>query len=112
MGDPKATYQLVLTTVGSEEQALCVARGLVERRLAACVSILPVGCSVYRWQDKIEEEEEKLLLIKTTEQLFPRVSETIRELHSYEVPEIIAIPILRGDPDYLRWLGDSVARPG
>ena len=101
-------FLLVMTTAGSEEQAVQIARGLVERRLAACVNVSSLGCSIYRWKGKIEEEEEKLLIVKTSARLFDRVRETIRELHSYEVPEVVAIPISHGDPDYLRWLGESL----
>jgi periplasmic divalent cation tolerance protein len=103
-------FILVLTTAGSEEQAVQIGRGLVERRLAACVNVSSLGCSIYRWQGKIEEEEEKLLIVKTSERLFERVREAIRELHSYEVPEVLAIPIREGDKDYLRWLGESLER--
>jgi periplasmic divalent cation tolerance protein len=108
MTDQTDNYQLVLTTAGSDEQAVGIARGLVERRLAACVNVVSLGCSIYRWKGKIEEEEEKLLIIKTAERLFPRVRDAIRELHSYEVPEVLAIPIRNGDPDYLSWLGESL----
>lgn len=108
MGEETEQFLLVLTTAGSEEQAAQIARGLVERRLAACVNVCSLGCSIYRWQGKIVEEEEKLLLVKTSRHLFDRVRETIRELHSYEVPEVLAIPILDGDKDYLRWLGESL----
>ena len=103
-------FVLVMTTAGSEEQAVQIARGLVERRLAACVNVSSLGCSVYRWDGKIQEEEEKLLIVKTSERLFERVRQTIRELHSYEVPEVLAIPIRGGDRDYLRWLGESLDR--
>jgi periplasmic divalent cation tolerance protein len=101
-------FQLVLTTAGSEDQALTIARELVNRRLAACVSIVTQLCSVFRWKGEVNEEEEKLLLIKSERRLFPRVRETIRELHSYDVPEILAVPIQDGDPAYLGWLGESL----
>jgi periplasmic divalent cation tolerance protein len=101
-------FQIVLTTAGSDEQARSIARGLVERRLAACVNIVPLGCSVYRWKGRIEEEEEWLLVIKTAERLFPAVSAAVRELHTYETPEVLALDVRDGDPDYLRWLGDSL----
>ena len=98
-------YQLVLTTAGSEEQARTIARGLVERRLAACVSVVDHICSVFRWKGEVTEEDEKLLIIKTRRGLFPRVREAIRELHSYDLPEVLAVPIEDGDPEYLNWLG-------
>jgi periplasmic divalent cation tolerance protein len=110
MSDETEQFLLVMTTAGSEAQAVEIARGLVERRLAACVNVTSLGCSIYRWQGKIEEEEEKLLIVKTSERLFERVRQAIRELHSYDVPEVLAIPIRDGDPDYLRWLGESLDR--
>jgi periplasmic divalent cation tolerance protein len=109
--DPKR-FRLVLTTAGSDEQALTIARALVERRLAACVNVLHGACSVYRWQGKIEEEEERVLLIKTDEARFPRVRDAIREVHSYAVPEVLAIPIADGDRDYLAWLAQAIADDG
>jgi len=108
MSDAEEQFLLVLTTAGSEEQAVQIARGLVERRLAACVNVAALGCSIYRWKGKIEEEEEKLLIIKTSRRLFERVREAIRDLHSYDVPEVLAIPIRDGDPEYLQWLGESL----
>ena len=102
-------FQLVLTTAGSGEQARAIARELVQRRLAACVSIVGQVCSIFRWQGEVTEEEEKLLIIKTATVLFPQVREAIRELHSYEVPEILAISIRDGDPQYLEWLGGSLS---
>ena len=109
MGANAERFQLVLTTAGSEEQAQTIARGLVERRLAACVSIVGGMCSLFRWEGKITEEDEKLLLIKTEKDLFPRVQEAIRELHSYDLPEVVAVPIQDGDADYLSWIGESLA---
>ena len=103
------SYQVVLTTAGSDEQAETIARTLVERRLAACVNIVGQVCSVYRFKGKIEREGEQLLIIKTAARLFPQVRETIRELHSYEVPEVLALPIVGGDEDYLSWLGEALA---
>ena len=108
MNDETERFLLVLTTAGSEEQAVQIARALVERRLAACVNVASLGCSIYRWKGKIEEEEEKLLIVKTSERLFERVREAIHELHSYDVPEVLAIPIRDGDPEYLQWLGESL----
>lgn len=102
-------FQLVLTTAGSEEQARAIAQALVERRLAACVTILTQACSVYRWEGKVQEEHEKLLLIKSSERLFPRLRDAIRELHSYEVPEILALPVQSGDKPYLDWLSSCLS---
>src|ERR1700723_3285692 len=99
--------RIVLSTTGSEDEARKVAHELIERRLAACVNILPQVESIYRWQGKIETGREWLLLIKTTAERFTAISDTIRELHSYELPECIAIEIEDGSPEYFRWLSDS-----
>ena len=99
---------LVLTTAGSESEARKIAHALVERRLAACVNIVPRIQSVYRWEGKVEEAEEYLLLIKTVKLREEQVRAAIRELHSYELPECIAIPIESGSAEYLKWLSDSV----
>jgi periplasmic divalent cation tolerance protein len=98
--------RIVLSTVGSEEEARKIARELIERRLAACVNIVPQIESVYRWQGKIESSREWLLLIKTTAEQFEKVRDAIRELHSYDLPECIAIVIEDGSPEYLGWLAD------
>ena len=105
-------FQLVMTTAGSEEQARAIAQALVERRLAACVTIITQACSVYRWEGSVQEEHEKLLLIKSSERLFPLLRDAIRELHSYEVPEILALSIQSGDEPYLDWLSSSLAPDG
>lgn len=101
--------RVVLTTAGSEDEARKIARHLVESQLAACVNIVPQVESVYRWQGKIESAREWLLIIKTSAELFPAVREAICELHSYEVPECIALSIEDGSSEYLEWLGDSLA---
>jgi periplasmic divalent cation tolerance protein len=100
--------RIVLSTAGSEEEALKIARFLVERQLAACVNIVPHIESVYRWQSKVESSREWLLLIKTTAQKFDDVRDAIRELHSYDLPECIAIAVEDGSSEYLAWIGDSV----
>jgi periplasmic divalent cation tolerance protein len=99
---------LVLTTAGSEAEARKIAENLVERKLAACVNIVPRIHSVYRWEGKVESAEEYLLLIKTSKSREKQVSSAIRELHSYELPECIAVPIESGSVEYLKWLGESV----
>ena len=101
-------FQIVLTTAGSDEQARSIARALVERRLAACVNIVPLGCSIYRWKGRIEEEAERLLVIKTAQRLFPALCAAVRELHSYETPELLALDVRDGEAGYLRWLGESL----
>jgi periplasmic divalent cation tolerance protein len=99
---------LVLTTVGSKDEARKIGRALVERLLAACVNIVPQVGSIYRWEGEIEEAEEWLLIIKTTQPAFERVREAILELHSYEVPECICVALDDGSVAYLSWIGQSV----
>jgi periplasmic divalent cation tolerance protein len=101
---------LVFTTASSEEEAKQIARGLVERHLAACVNIVPRLHSIYRWQGKIEEAEEYLLIIKTTAENFAELSGAIKELHCYDLPECIAIPITDGVASYLNWISDALQR--
>ena|SRR2546422_11637396 len=100
--------KLVLTTAGSKEEARKIARALVERRLAACVNVIPQTESVYRWAGKVEEAQEWLLVIKTTGAAFERARDAIEKLHSYEVPECICISIENGSSAYLKWITDSV----
>ena len=100
--------RIVLTTAGSEEEAAKIARTLVERRLAACVNIIPQITSIYRWKENIEEAGEWLLIVKTTAANFERVRDAISDLHSYELPECICIRIEDGSPEYLQWIADSV----
>jgi periplasmic divalent cation tolerance protein len=100
--------RIVLSTTGSEDEARKIARHLVEHQLAACVNIVPGIESIYRWQGKIESSRECLLLIKTSAGQFPAVREAIQKLHSYELPECIAINVEDGSTDYLDWLGDSL----
>ena len=100
--------RLVLTTASSQEEARTLANMLVERRLAACVNIVPNMNSIYRWKEKVEESHEFLLLMKTTESVVPKLREAIQELHSYEVPECIVLPIEDGSAAYLKWIDESV----
>jgi periplasmic divalent cation tolerance protein len=100
--------RLVLTTTASLEEARKVARALLESRLTACVNIIPKIESVYRWEGKVEEAQEYLLLIKTTAEAFPAVQEKILELHSYDVPECIAISVDEGSEAYLKWIDECV----
>jgi periplasmic divalent cation tolerance protein len=99
--------RMVLSTAGSEEEARKIARHLVERRLAACVNVVPQVQSIYRWKDKVEEASEWLLLIKTTAQAFDQVRHAIADMHSYDLPECICLAIEDGSPNYLQWIGDS-----
>jgi periplasmic divalent cation tolerance protein len=100
--------RIVLCSAGSEDEARKIARHLVEQRLAACVNIIPRMESIYRWQGKLESSGEWLLLIKTTVERFPAVRDAIRDLHSYELPECIAISIEDGSSGYLEWIAQSV----
>jgi periplasmic divalent cation tolerance protein len=100
--------RIVLTTAASEEEARKIARHLVERRLAACVNIIPQIMSIYHWQEKVEDAREWLLIIKTTAEAFVQARETIASLHSYELPECICLTIEDGSPNYLEWIAESV----
>ncbi len=99
---------IVLSACGSAEEAGKIARGLVEGKVAACVNVLPGIRSIYRWKGSVEDAQEFLLVVKTTRELFGRVRDEIRGLHSYEVPEIIAVPVLDGLDAYLDWISESV----
>ncbi len=101
--------KLVLTTSGSQEEARKIARALVERRLAACVNLVGPMASVYRWKGKVETAGEWLLIIKTSAEAIERVRKTIKELHSYELPECIELPIEGCSAEYLQWIGESVS---
>lgn len=101
--------RIVLCTTGSEEEARKIAHHLVENQLAACVNIVARVQSIYRWQGKVESGTEWLLLIKTTADKFDDVRDAIRGLHSYDLPECIAIAIEDGSTEYLEWIGESVA---
>jgi periplasmic divalent cation tolerance protein len=95
---------VVLSTCGTEEEAEKIARELVEARVAACVSIFPGVRSIYRWQGAIESATEWLLLIKSSRELFGQLRATLEKIHSYEVPEVLALPIVEAAPNYLNWL--------
>ena len=99
---------VVVTTVGTEEQAYLIAREIVARRQAACVNILPGIRSIYRWKGKICKDGELLLIVKTLESELAGVQDTIRELHSYELPEILSFNVAYGEPHFLEWIAGSV----
>ena len=101
-------YIVVYVTVGSSDEADRLARALVEERLAACVNRIKPVQSTYRWQGRVEQSEEELLIIKTKKELFDRLKTRVQGLHSYSVPEIIALPILEGNESYLKWLGEQL----
>jgi len=100
--------RIVLTTTSSEEEARKIAHRLVETQLAACVQIVPHVESVYRWKGKVGSDREWLLLIKTSAERFPAARDAIRAMHSYELPECVAIEITDGSAEYLQWLGESL----
>lgn len=106
-------YIVVLVTCRSAREARRITRAVVADRLAPCVNILatPVS-SVYRWKGRVEHAKETLLLIKTSNKRFAALRAVVSSLHSYEVPELIALPITAGSPAYLRWLGDCLRAPG
>jgi periplasmic divalent cation tolerance protein len=95
---------IVLITASSEKEAHKIAESLVNRRKAACVNIVPRVDSLFWWKDKLDSARESLLLVKTKASLFPEIISLVKEIHSYEVPEIIALPIIAGSEDYLKWL--------
>jgi periplasmic divalent cation tolerance protein len=95
---------VVLSTCNSAEEAARIARGLVERRVAACVNIIPGARSVYRWQGAIEDSAEWMLVIKSRRDLFDALRTELQTMHSYEVPEVIALPVVDGSRSYLEWL--------
>jgi|SRR5581483_4607132 len=99
---------VVLSTCGSEEEAEKLARSLVEQHLAACVNVLPRIRSYYHWKGAIESADECLLVIKSTRDLMPALRTTLEKEHSYEVPEVIALPVVDGSPNYLSWLDASL----
>jgi len=101
-------YLLIYCTCPDQAMAEGIAEALVADRLAACVNIVPGITSIYRWQGEMQHDPELLLLIKTRGECYPALEARIRELHSYEVPEIIAVPLQRGSESYLAWLDASV----
>jgi periplasmic divalent cation tolerance protein len=103
---------VVLVTCSSPKEARKIARAVVDQRIAACANIVttPVQ-SVYRWKEKVESAKEFLLIIKTTQTRFAKLKAEVKRLHSYDVPEIIALPIARAAADYLTWISDSVKPP-
>lgn len=97
-------YCVVIVTTATEAEATTLARQLVQAQLAACVQIHPIQ-SIYRWQGQVQQAQEWQLMVKTRSALFPQVRDCLQEWHSYEVPEIIALPIVDGSAAYLNWLG-------
>ncbi len=102
------SVRVVLVTLPNAEAARAMARILVDERLAACGSVLPGMTSIYRWEGAVHEEAEALLVLKTTEAALPRLLARVPELHTYDVPEVLALPVGEGHPPYLAWVGESV----
>ncbi|MEO7274497.1 MAG: divalent-cation tolerance protein CutA [Vicinamibacterales bacterium] len=100
-------YVVVLTTLPADADAAAFARQLVDERLAACVNLLPLMESVYRWEDRVEQDSERQLVLKTSRERVAALWERVRELHPYEVPEFIVLPVTDGNDAYLRWVGES-----
>src|SRR5512140_3500097 len=100
---------VILTSVGTEEQGLDVAEALVERRQAACVNMIPSMRSIYRWKGKVCEDTEYVLVVKTLARQFQAVAETIREINSYELPEILSFSLRDADARFCEWIVDSVS---
>src|SRR5574337_708132 len=102
------THIVVLITTSSKDEAEKIGKVLVESRLAACVNIVEPVRSLFRWQGAIEHQEEALMLVKSRNDLLPSMIQVVKELHSYTVPEVIALPILAGSSDYISWLDESI----
>ncbi len=105
---PDHEYFLVSITTSSPEEAERIAETIVQERLAACVNIVPAIISIYRWRGEVHRDREVLLIAKSRPELFESLAARVKELHSYEVPEIIALPIAAGSKAYLNWIDESV----
>jgi periplasmic divalent cation tolerance protein len=103
-------HLLVSITTSASEEAERIAEALVQERLAACVNIVPAITSIYHWQGEIHRDSEVLLIAKSRAELFESLTARVKELHSYEVPEIFALPIVAGSKAYLSWIDESVKR--
>jgi periplasmic divalent cation tolerance protein len=99
---------VILSTCSDEQEAERLARALVEARLAACVSVVPRVRSFYRWKGAVEDASECLLVIKSSRPLFAELRSALEKAHSYEVPEVVAIPVVDGAPNYLNWLHENL----
>jgi periplasmic divalent cation tolerance protein len=101
---------MIFVTAASEQEAASIGRALVEEGLAACANIIPQIRSIYQWKGEIWDERETLIIIKSREELFDRIRSRVKELHSYEVPEITAINLDRGDSAYVQWIESVIAK--
>ena len=102
---------VVMITAGSVRECKKIARHLLDKRLIACANVVPAVQSLYRWKGKLADEKECLMLLKSSRELFPVLQSEVEKLHSYSVPEVIALPIIDGAPNYLNWIGESVLQP-
>lgn len=107
MSNLSSEYVVVLVTASSEEEAVRIATTVVQERLAACANLVPGIRSFFWWEGRVQDEPERLLLIKTRRERFAALEARVRELHSYSVPEVIALPIAEGSDAYLRWIAES-----
>jgi periplasmic divalent cation tolerance protein len=105
------THRVVCTTINDRQQAENIARALLEARLVACINVLGPYTSLYTWQGKLERDTEYLLLMKTTAACEAAVMARLQEIHPYEVPEVIVLPIVHGAPAYLHWITTAVEAP-
>jgi len=104
----ETSYIVVLITVKDSEEAQKIANSLLKRRQAACVNIIPEVNSHFWWKDKLDSARESLLIVKTKESLLPELIKSVKKIHSYSIPEIIALPIVGGSQDYLDWIDSEV----
>ncbi|OGN98176.1 MAG: hypothetical protein A2Y89_02350 [Chloroflexi bacterium RBG_13_51_18] len=102
------SYIVVLITAKDQEEAQKIAKSLVKKREAACVNIIPSVSSHFWWKDKLDNTDESLLIVKTRESLLPEVIKSVKKIHSYRIPEIIALPIVGGSRDYLEWMDSEI----
>ena len=101
---------IVLVTGGSVRECKKIARHLLDKRLIACANLVPMVRSLYLWQGKVADEKESLMILKSSRELFPSLRAEVEKLHSYSVPEVIALPIIDGAPNYLNWIAESVGK--
>lgn len=104
--EDEVRYAVVLVTAPSAESAQEIARALVGEGLAACVNLVEGVFSVFKWKGKLEEDKEVLLIVKTRTENLPDLISRVKELHSYDVPEVIALPVIEGNPAYLQWIDE------
>jgi periplasmic divalent cation tolerance protein len=108
MKHDESGHVVLLVTAGDSEEAHKIANALLGRKQAACVNIVPQVNSLFWWQGKLDSAQENLLIIKTRASLLDPATKTVKEIHSYEVPEIIALPVIGGNPDYLEWIDSEL----